>query len=239
MKDDARAAEGARRRPADADRRAARASTTTRSTTSRSTSPSSPASSLQDELPAQVPVPVARRAGARLRRPDLASRSTSALKKAGYQPTDVDRAGRRRVRPTTRYLRGKDGTAQLTVDSLGRPKGARDAVDVSPQPGRHAAADDRHRPAARRRAGARVRDPASRTRGVEGAHADGGAIVALDPRNGAILAMASNPTYQPSVYVGPRPEEARAGARTEARRGARTTRASTARSTPPIRRARR
>ena len=32
--------------------------------------------------------------------------------------------------------------------------------------------------------------------------ADGGAIVALDPRDGAILAMASNPTYKPSVYVG-------------------------------------
>ena len=33
-------------------------------------------------------------------------------------------------------------------------------------------------------------------------HANGGAIVALDPRDGAILAMASNPTYKPSVYVG-------------------------------------
>src|SRR5262249_43334410 len=31
--------------------------------------------------------------------------------------------------------------------------------------------------------------------------ADGGAIVALDPRDGAVLAMASYPTYQPSVYV--------------------------------------
>ncbi|MDX6478785.1 MAG: penicillin-binding protein 2, partial [Gaiellaceae bacterium] len=31
---------------------------------------------------------------------------------------------------------------------------------------------------------------------------DGGAIVAMDPQNGAILAMASNPTYNPSVFVG-------------------------------------
>ena len=30
----------------------------------------------------------------------------------------------------------------------------------------------------------------------------GGAIVALDPRDGAIRAMASFPTYKPSVYVG-------------------------------------
>jgi penicillin-binding protein 2 len=32
--------------------------------------------------------------------------------------------------------------------------------------------------------------------------ANGGAIVALDPRDGAVLAMASAPTYKPSVYVG-------------------------------------
>ena len=32
--------------------------------------------------------------------------------------------------------------------------------------------------------------------------ADGGALVAMDPRNGEILALASNPTFDPSVYVG-------------------------------------
>src|SRR5262249_10152473 len=32
--------------------------------------------------------------------------------------------------------------------------------------------------------------------------ANGGAIVAMDPRNGDVLAMASYPTYKPSVYVG-------------------------------------
>ncbi len=32
--------------------------------------------------------------------------------------------------------------------------------------------------------------------------ANGGAIVALDPSDGAVLAMASYPTYKPSVYVG-------------------------------------
>jgi penicillin-binding protein 2 len=33
-------------------------------------------------------------------------------------------------------------------------------------------------------------------------YANGGAIVALDPRDGSIRAMASNPTYPPSLYVG-------------------------------------
>ena len=32
--------------------------------------------------------------------------------------------------------------------------------------------------------------------------ANGGAIVALDPRDGAVLAMASAPTFKPSVFVG-------------------------------------
>ena len=36
----------------------------------------------------------------------------------------------------------------------------------------------------------------------EGAHANGGAIVALSPKDGAVLAMASYPTYQPSIFVG-------------------------------------
>ena len=31
---------------------------------------------------------------------------------------------------------------------------------------------------------------------------NGGAIVAIDPRNGAVRALASYPTYKPSVYVG-------------------------------------
>ena len=32
--------------------------------------------------------------------------------------------------------------------------------------------------------------------------ANGGAVVAMDPRDGAILALASNPTYDPSVFAG-------------------------------------
>ena len=47
-----------------------------------------------------------------------------------------------------------------------------------------------------------IRDGIELARQQEEFNANGGAIVALDPRDGAVLAMASNPTYKPSVYVG-------------------------------------
>ena len=61
------------------------------------------------------------------------SRSTSGDKKAGYQPTDsIGQAGIESTYDT--YLRGKNGTAQLTVDSRGRPKGPATLV-AQPSPG--------------------------------------------------------------------------------------------------------
>ena len=134
-------------------------------------------------------------------------------KKAGYQPTDsIGQAGVEATYDT--YLRGKDGAAQLTVDSRGRPKGPATLV-TQPSPGQslRLTLDIGLQRAAEK--ALRYGVSLAHT-GIEGAHADGGAIVAMDPRNGAVLAMASYPTYQPSIYVGhPEPEEARAGARPE------------------------
>ncbi len=120
-------------------------------------------------------------------------------KKAGYQPTDsIGQAGIESAYDT--YLRGKNGTAQLTVDSRGRPKGAATLV-AQPSPGEtlKLTLDIGLQRAAEKalRYGIGLAHA-----GLEGAHADGGAIVAMDPRNGAVLAMASYPTYQPSIYVG-------------------------------------
>ena len=47
-----------------------------------------------------------------------------------------------------------------------------------------------------------IREGIALAKGQDEFNANGGAIVALDPRDGAVLAMASNPTYKPSVYVG-------------------------------------
>ena len=97
------------------------------------------------------------------------------------------------------YLRGSARGAQLRVDSLGQPLGPfetrrpaqsgyniRLTLDVGLQ----------------RAAERALRDGIELAYRDDRFNANGGAIVALDPRDGAVLAMASNPTYKPSVYVG-------------------------------------
>jgi penicillin-binding protein 2 len=120
------------------------------------------------------------------------------MKQKGYQPTDsIGQAGIEATYDT--YLRGKDGKAQLTVDSRGRPKGAivplanptsgqalRLTIDIGLQ----------------RAAERALVYGIQQAHNASYSHANGGAIVAMDPRNGAILAMASYPTYQPSIFVG-------------------------------------
>ena len=97
------------------------------------------------------------------------------------------------------FLRGDAGQAQIRVDSMGRPQGPL-------EPKREA----RPGSAVRLTIDIGLQRAAERALrfGIETAHAnkswnaDGGALVALDPVDGAVLAMASTPTYKPSVYVG-------------------------------------
>ena len=120
-----------------------------------------------------------------------------AARRAGYHPQDV--MGQAGIEQTyDRYLRGTDGSSQVTVDSRGRPTGPV-TTRVLPQPGNtlRLTLDLGLQRAAERA----LRDGIKLARTDGETSADGGAIVALDPRNGAVLAMASNPTYQPSVYV--------------------------------------
>jgi penicillin-binding protein 2 len=120
------------------------------------------------------------------------------MKKKGYQPTDsIGQAGIESTYDT--YLRGKDGKAQLTVDSRGIPKGATTLLS-NPTPGQalRLTIDIGLQRAAERALVYGIQ----RAHDASYAHADGGAIVAMDPRDGAILAMASYPTYKPSIFVG-------------------------------------
>ena len=69
--------------------------------------------------------------------------------------------------------------------------------------------------------------------------ANGGAIVAIDPRNGEIRALASNPTFQPRVYASREPARAAPARQPERARRRRTSPRSTASRRASIRPARR
>jgi penicillin-binding protein 2 len=98
-----------------------------------------------------------------------------------------------------RYLRGRPGLASLRVDSLGRPQGRPRYSELFDEG-----------LALRLTLDAKLQRAAelALVHGIEVAHdndawaADGGAIVALDPRNGGVRAMASWPTFDPRLYVG-------------------------------------
>lgn len=88
------------------------------------------------------------------------------------------------------YLRGTDGLRRIQVDALGRPKGS--LREVAPTAGRtvQLSLDLRLQRTAQRAL-------ASVGRGLPGA------AVALDPRSGEVLALASAPSFDPAVFTRP------------------------------------
>ncbi len=97
------------------------------------------------------------------------------------------------------FLSGVPGEARVSVDSLGRPRSQR-LLTTSPEIGQtvRLTINARLQVAAQNALGYGIQ--LARNQGQWAA--DGGAIVALNPKNGAILALASSPTYDPSVYSG-------------------------------------
>jgi penicillin-binding protein 2 len=97
------------------------------------------------------------------------------------------------------YLRGVAGQARVGVDSLGRPRSARTLVTPA-EPG--------HAVRLTLDLGLQRAAEKALRYGISIAQADGkwaargGAIVAMDPSDGSILALASAPSYEPSVYTG-------------------------------------
>ena len=97
------------------------------------------------------------------------------------------------------YLRGVAGTARLHVDARNRPHGSVITTTLA-KPGH----------TLRLTLDLRLQQAAEKAlqHGIRLAQADGqwaargGAIVALDPSDGSILALASAPSFEPSVYAG-------------------------------------
>jgi penicillin-binding protein 2 len=116
----------------------------------------------------------------------------------GYQPQDsMGQAGLEAS--YDRYLRGADGTAELTVNALGQPVG-QVTTTVLPQQGDTLRLTLNLRLQQSCENALRFGIQLAHTTS-DGTYADGGAIVALDPANGAVLAMCSNPSYNPSIFV--------------------------------------
>jgi penicillin-binding protein 2 len=128
------------------------------------------------------------------------------LRRKGYRLSDKIGQGGIEARYDA-YLRGKDGLTQVRVDALGRPR-TRPITELNPTPGE----------AVRLTLDMNIQRAAERAirAGIAAAHAsdcvgcwaaNGGAIVALDPRDGSILALASNPTYKPNVFASRDPKK--------------------------------
>jgi penicillin-binding protein 2 len=115
-----------------------------------------------------------------------------------YAPGDeIGQAGVEATYDT--YLRGVAGSQRLHVDSHGRPQGSVITTALA-KPGHklRLTIDLRLQQAAEKALQSGIQ--LARNNGQWAAR--GGAIVALDPSDGSILALASSPTYEPSVFAG-------------------------------------
>jgi penicillin-binding protein 2 len=129
---------------------------------------------------------------------EISPQQLKALRRKGYVAGDkIGQAGLEATYDS--YLRGRAGLQQLRVDSLGRPHG-QVMPKRNPVPGE----------SIRLTLDVNLQRAAERAiqYGIEKARlngqwaADSGAIVALKPSDGSILALASSPSYDPRVYTG-------------------------------------
>jgi len=98
-----------------------------------------------------------------------------------------------------RYLRGVAGVGEVNVDAMGRVTSERQ-FSRFPEPGYSVRLTlDANLQAAAENA---LRYGVALAQDNGEWAADGGAIVAMDPNDGEVLALASAPTFDPSVYVG-------------------------------------
>ena len=92
------------------------------------------------------------------------------------------------------YLQGHDGSQKVTVNAQG--------VVQHTAPGRSPTAGENLQLSINSQL-QKVGQSALATSIADNPGADGGAFVALDPTNGQVLAMGSNPTFNPSVFTHP------------------------------------
>ncbi|MGD1010916.1 MAG: penicillin-binding protein 2 [Acidimicrobiales bacterium] len=127
---------------------------------------------------------------------DIDSAELKTLAKYGYTSSDV--IGQSGVEATDElWLRGKPGSEVIKIDAMGNPVGV---VKTTPS----TSGDD---VVLNIDLGLQKRVESALSRQIEylqseGKPADSGAAVVLDPETGAVYAMASVPTYNPTWWVG-------------------------------------
>jgi penicillin-binding protein 2 len=128
---------------------------------------------------------------------DLAAKRKQGLGSKYAAGDDVGVSGVERT--YDRFLHGGAGEAQVLVDSLGNQQGP-PQMRSQPTAGQalKLTIDLKLQTAAEQG----LRDGIAIAHANKSWNANGGALVALDPATGAVLAMASTPTYSPSVWVG-------------------------------------
>ena len=138
---------------------------------------------------------------------EISSEELERLDSDAYRPGD--RIGKTGIEFTyDQFLRGGTGIEEVRLNALGQIVRSRretekpvsgNAIRLTIDANVQRAAEE-----ALRRGIARVRSEDDQLL------ANGGAVVAIDPRNGAIRAIASNPDFEPEIWVGRRdPEEIR------------------------------
>ncbi|HLX19820.1 MAG TPA: penicillin-binding protein 2 [Gaiellaceae bacterium] len=129
---------------------------------------------------------------------EISSSQLKTLGKQGYEPGDeIGQSGVESEFDS--YLRGVAGTARMHVDALGRPRGSLETTTIPKQGNTVRLTIDLKLQQAAEKA---LQYGINLAQQNKQWYAKGGAIVALDPSDGSILAMASSPSYDPSVYAG-------------------------------------
>ena len=148
-------------------------------------------------LPARVPATASSPRSCSARSPRSAPKQLKQRRVQGRRAGHADRPERARVRSTTSTCAATDGSTRARRRRVRRAATSSARLSVTrAQAGPAAEAHARLRPAeGRRRARSRRRSatPSTTTRA--------GAFVAMDPRDGAILAMGSAPAFDASVFA--------------------------------------
>jgi len=103
-----------------------------------------------------------------------------------------------------RWLRGIPGYRRVAVDSMGRVLGEQDAVAGQPGDTLVTSIDAKVQSVAERQLAETIKTARATHDDVTGRNyvADSGAVVVLEAKTGRVVAMASQPTYDPGVWVG-------------------------------------